>query len=96
MHPGLAAACLPWLHAKQISVYLGDCIEYLPSGFDRLPFRLHKIGIAAMGLVLVDNCRLDELVATCRATRQYDFLLVIGPLRLKGATGSPVNPLCIL
>ena len=50
-----------------------------------------------MGLVLVDNCRLDELVAYSRASRQVpDFLLVIGPLRLKGATGSPVNPLCIL
>ena len=96
VHPGLGAACLPWLHAKQISAYLGDCIEYLPSGYDRLPFPLHQIGIAAMGLVLVDNCRLDELVGHCRESRQYDFLLVIGPLRLKGATGSPVNPLCIL
>jgi kynurenine formamidase len=96
VHPGLGAACLPWLHAKQVSVYLGDCIEYLPSGYGRLPFPLHQIGIAAMGLILVDNCRLDELVAHCRATRQYDFLLTIGPLRLKGATGSPVNPLCLL
>jgi kynurenine formamidase len=96
VHPGLGAACLPWLHAKEISVYLGDCIEYLPSGYDRLPFPLHQIGIASMGLVLVDNCRLDDLVARCRAGRHYDFLLVIGPLRLKGATGSPVNPLCVL
>ena len=96
VHPGLGASCLPWLHEKQISVYLGDCIEYLPSGYDRLPFPLHQIGIAAMGLVLVDNCRLDELVAHSRASRQYDFLLAIGPLPLKGATGSPVNPLCIL
>jgi kynurenine formamidase len=96
VHPGLGAACLPWLHAKQVSVYLGDCIEYLPSGYDRLAFPLHQIGIAAMGLVLVDNCRLDDLVARCRANNQYDFLLVIGPLRLKGATGSPVNPLCLL
>lgn len=96
VHPGLGAACLPWLHEKEISVYLGDCIEYLPSGYDRLPFPLHQIGIAAMGLVLVDNCRLDELVAHCRANRQYDFLLAIGPLRLKGATGSPVNPLCLM
>jgi kynurenine formamidase len=96
VHPGLGAACLPWLHEKQVSVYLGDCIDYLPSGYDRLPFPLHQIGIAAMGLVLVDNCRLDELVAHCRANNQYDFLLAIGPLRLKGATGSPVNPLCLL
>jgi kynurenine formamidase len=49
-----------------------------------------------MGLVLVDNCRLDELVAHSRASGQYDFLLVISPLQLKGATGSPVNPLCIV
>jgi kynurenine formamidase len=96
VHPGLGAACLPWLHEKEISVYLGDCIDYLPSGYDRLAFPLHQIGIAAMGLVLVDNCRLDDLVAHCRANRQYDFLITIGPLRLKGATGSPVNPLCLM
>jgi kynurenine formamidase len=96
VHAGLGAACLPWLHDKQVSVYLGDCIDYLPSGYDRLPFPLHQIGIAAMGLVLVDNCRLDDLVAHCRANRQYDFMLTIGPLRLKGATGSPVNPLCLV
>jgi kynurenine formamidase len=96
VHPGLGASSLPWLHAKQISVYLGDCIEYLPSGYDRLPFPLHQIGIAGMGLVLVDNCRLDDLVAHSRARGQYDFLLSIGPLRLKGATGAPVNPLCLL
>jgi hypothetical protein len=36
-----------------------------------------------MGLVLVDNCRLDELVAHSRASGQYDFLPAGGSSKIK-------------
>lgn len=57
------------------------------------PVVLHQIGIPAMGLVLLDYCRVEELAAACRELDRYEFLFVAAPLALPGGTGSPVNPL---
>ncbi len=74
----------------------------LPPGDDpespastRFPLVLHQIGIPAMGLVLLDHCRVEELAAVCRGLGRYEFLFVAAPLALPGGTGSPVNPLAI-
>lgn len=92
---GLMAECMPWLHEREVAVYAGDCIERIPPTYKSLPGPLHQIGLAAMGLSLLDNVELEELTATCRDLGRYEFLLVYAPLRIPGGTGSPVNPLCI-
>ncbi len=61
----------------------------------RFPLPLHQIGIAAMGLVLLDFCRVEQLAQTCRELGRYEFLFVAAPLPVQGGTGSPVNPLAI-
>lgn len=61
----------------------------------RYPLPLHQIGIAAMGLVLLDFCRVEELARACRELRRYEFLFVAAALPIQGGTGSPVNPLAI-
>ena len=61
----------------------------------RFPLPLHQIGIAAMGLVLLDFCLVEQLARTCRELRRYEFLFVAAPLPVQGGTGSPVNPLAI-
>lgn len=61
----------------------------------RFPLPLHQIGIAAMGLVLLDFCLVEELAQTCRELRRFEFLFVAAPLPVQGGTGSPVNPLAI-
>ena len=61
----------------------------------RFPLPLHQIGIAAMGLVLLDFCRVEELASTCRELERYEFLFVAAALPIQGGTGSPVNPLAI-
>lgn len=60
------------------------------------PLPMHQIGLAAMGLVLLDHCRVEELAKTCRRLGRYEFLFVAAPLPLRRGTGSPVNPLAIL
>ena len=92
---GLDADCLPWLHEREAAVYSGDCVERIPYPSAAVPLPLHQIGLAAMGLVLLDCPRLTELVAACADTGRNEFLLTVAPLRLPGATGSPVNPLCV-
>jgi kynurenine formamidase len=92
---GLDAGCLPWLHEREVAVYSGDCVERIPYPSQAVPLPLHQIGLVAMGLVLLDCPRLAELVAACEDTGRHEFLLTVAPLRLPGATGSPVNPLCV-
>jgi hypothetical protein len=67
-----------------------------PSGYAGLRSPVHGIGIAAMGLWLLDNCDLEELAAACARLGRWEFCLVVAPLVLDGTSGSPVNPLALL
>jgi kynurenine formamidase len=95
MRAGLDGDCLPWLHDREVAVYSGDCVERIPYPSKAVPLPLHQVGLVAMGLVLLDCPRLADLVVACSDTGRNEFLLTVAPLRLPGATGSPVNPLCV-
>jgi kynurenine formamidase len=49
-----------------------------------------------MGLHLIDNVRLDTLLAACREAQRYAFFFTASPLRIPGGTGSPINPVAVL
>jgi kynurenine formamidase len=88
---GLEAVC--WLHERDVAVYAGDCVERLPISDQVLGLPLHQIGIAAMGLTLLDWPRLTDLLDACQQFGRSEFLLTVAPLRIRGGTGSPVNPI---
>ena len=92
---GLLPQCLPWLHEREVAVYGGDCIEQLPSGYPRIPAPLHMVGLVAMGLVMLDNPAVEDLVRAVAEEGRSTFLLTCAPLPIPGATGSPVNPLAV-
>jgi len=92
---GLDADCVRWLHEREVSVYSGDCVEKMPYPSDRVPLPLHQVGLVAMGLCLLDCPKMTELVRVCRSVDRSEFLLTCAPLDFVGATGLPVNPLCI-
>lgn len=92
---GLHASVLPWLRDRDIAVFLGDCTERLPPEPSAIPLPLHQIGIVAMGLCLIDGALTSRLVATCAQLARYEFLFCCTVPELPGATGFPVNPLCI-
>ena len=46
-----------------------------------------------MGLALLDWPRLTDLLAACARYDRAEFLLTVAPLRMRSATGSPVNPI---
>jgi len=56
---------------------------------------VHAVGIAAMGLWLIDNCDLEALRDTCERLGRWTFQFVLSPLRVVGGTGSPANPLAV-
>jgi len=88
---GLSPECLRWIHHKQVAVFGGDCVGSIP-GPDVMPFPLHQIGLARMGLVLVHALALEELASR----RPSPFLFVCAPMQIPGGTGAPANPLAIL
>jgi kynurenine formamidase len=92
---GLMAECLPWLHEREVAVFSGDCIERLPQPYSRIHMPLHMVGLVAMGLAILDATELEELRSVCRELNRYEFMVTCAPLRLRGGTGSPVNPICV-
>jgi kynurenine formamidase len=92
---GLDLSSVLWLHQNDISVYAGDCIEKLPASNGRVKLPLHQIGLASMGLVILDCPSLTDLADVCDELARSSFLLVVAPLRIPGATGSPANPIAV-
>jgi kynurenine formamidase len=95
---GLHAECLPWLHERGVALLGGDGIsDPMPGvGIHEWPFPIHQIGITRIGLMLIDNLRLDDLLDACARAERWEFLLTVGPLRIPGGTGCPVNPIAVL
>lgn len=94
--PGLHAGCLPWLHERAIAVLGSDAAnDVLPSGYRGLALPIHTVGMVAMGLWLIDKLWLEDLARACAAARRWEFFFLAAPLRLKRATGSPVNPIAV-
>lgn len=56
---------------------------------------LHARLIRDLGVLFLEGLDLKSVANMCREREQYQFCLVIAPLKLEGATGSPVNPLAI-
>jgi kynurenine formamidase len=96
--PGWGAACLPWLYEREVAVIGSETSnEVMPNDYPALGRHpIHSVGIAAMGLWLIDNCKLDDLVAACAEYDTSTFLLTLAPLGIRGATGSPINPIALL
>lgn len=92
---GLGIDCLPWLHRREVALFGGDCVEQLPSGDAQYAHPLHSVGLARMGLVLVDHIAVETLAEACIDEKRWEFFFGVAPLRIPRATGSVVNPLCI-
>jgi kynurenine formamidase len=95
---GLHADCLPWLQEREVAVLGSDGIsDPMPFvGTPQWPFPVHQIGIAGMGLPLIDNMALAPLAERCAAAGRWEFLFTMAPLRITRGTGCPVNPVAVL
>jgi kynurenine formamidase len=95
---GLHAACLPYLRERDVAVLGSDCIQDVqPSGFDTFDlFRpIHAVALVAMGLWLIDNVELTELVATCASEQRWEFFFSMLPWRFVGVTACATNPVAV-
>ncbi len=95
---GLHAACLPWLRDRRIAVLSSDSDSdaHPPvPGFERWTEPVHMVGIAYLGLTLIDQTDLDAFAAACSDENRWTFFVTASPWRFKGATGAAVNPLAL-
>src|SRR5439155_21524697 len=71
---GFQAACLPWLHERQVAVLASDVAQDpTPTGYRTVHMPIHMVGIVAMGLWLIDNCQLEDLAAACERVGRWEF-----------------------
>lgn len=95
--PGLHVACMPLLHERGVALVASDAShDVQPSGYDWVGMPVHKVGLVAMGLCLMDSCQFEDLLAQCQRLNRWEFMFVVAPLRFRYATGSPTTPLAIL
>lgn len=100
---GVHASVLEFLWETKASMLVWDMLEAptadqgLANPIDiPVAVHVHCIAIPYMGLPLLDNAQLDPLAEACARSGRYEFMLVVAPLVIPGATGSPVNPIAVL
>lgn len=88
--PGVGRACGEWAVERGVVAWGMDNF-----GIDAIPFEtpgealpIHIEMLLKKGIRLLENLDLDELAQD----RVYEFCLVVAPLKIRGATGSPIRP----
>ncbi len=91
--PGLGMAAAQWLVDKKIVMVGSDswATEVVPHEDPDRQFVVHQLLLTRNGIYNLENLDLEELAKE----RVYEFAFIFAPLRLKGATGSPGNPIAV-
>lgn len=91
---GLAPSTMEWLHRRDAAFLVSDCAhDALPAPVEGVDFPIHVLAIVAMGMPLADQCNLEDVAREARKLNRHTFLLTLAPERIKGGTGSLVNPI---
>ncbi len=91
--PGIGVAAAEWLAQQDVMLLGSDNfpVEVAPNPDKNLSLPVHQIALAVNGIFLLENLKLDELVAK----RAYEFAFIVQPLKIKGGTGSTVAPVAV-
>ena len=93
--PGVAEAGSYWLADHQPRAVGADTggFELLPPSADvRTPLPAHRIFLYERGINMIENVELEELASD----ELYEFVVVVAPMPLEGATAGPVRPLALV
>jgi kynurenine formamidase len=92
-NPGIGVAASEW-RARQGPILVGadtSTVEVNPNPDRELSLPTHQIMLVVNGIHLLENMKLDELVAK----RVHEFAFVVEPLKIQGGTGSTVAPIAM-
>jgi kynurenine formamidase len=93
MEPGIGLDAGRYLVEQQIVMAGADNwgIEVVPNPDKSLAFPVHQLFLTKNGIYNLENLVTEDLARD----KVYEFAFIFTPLRLKGATGSPGNPIAI-
>lgn len=91
--PGIGLEAARYLAEKQVSLVGADCwgVEVFPNPNSAQVFPAHQELLVRHGIYLHENLNLESL----SAEESWRFAYIFAPLPIKGATGSPGNPLAV-
>ena len=91
--PGLDLAAAKWLSGRGVALVGSDtwATEVVPPRDPERPYEVHQWLLVRHGIYNLENLDLEELARD--GVREFAF--IFAPLRLKGATGSPGNPIAV-
>jgi len=91
--PGIGIGAALWLAEKKIVLTAADSwgVEVVPSENPNHAFPVHQELIVKRGIYNLENLYLSELAKD----RVYEFAFIFAPVKFKGATGSPGNPIAV-
>jgi kynurenine formamidase len=91
--PGIGLAAAQYLVEREVVVVGSDNwgVEVMPNPNSQLSAPVHQLFLARNGIYLHENLATEDLARDAA----YEFAYMFAPLRLKGATGSPGNPVAI-
>ena len=91
---GLDPSAMEWLHKRDAALLVSDAAhDAIPSAVQGVDFPIHVLAIVAMGMPLADQCNLEDIAREAQRLHRYTFLLTLAPERVRGGTGSLVNPI---
>lgn len=92
--PGIGESAAIWLAAHKPRACGGETIafEHIPAGAGHRELPVHRLLLVEKGIHIIETMKLTELAES----KAVEFLFVLSPLNLVGATGSPVRPLAVL
>ena len=93
--PGMTLDAVGWMHDHDVAVYAGDIGDAHPPIDPVVGGALHRVTLPRLGMPLIDVADPAPLAAASAEEGRSTFLFTAAPLRLKAASGVPVNPLAI-
>ena len=93
---GFDNSILPWLKQRDVALIVWETAGYSPQPQGDL-FRnaVHNFVQAILGIHILDRADLETLSQAAASRNRWEFLLMVTPLALPNATGSPVNPVAM-
>ena len=91
--PGIGLAATEWLIERGASLIAADnwAVEVLPNPIPDLSYPVHQLALTKHGVYLFENLIFDQMAADGVFKAAFFF----SPLPIKGATGSPGNPVAV-
>ena len=94
---GVGANACRWIVSRRVSAVSADNLAFSvmhspPAPPLKVTLPGHVLLLVRAGIPIIENLNLEELAAA----KVYEFLFVCLPLKMRGATGSPVRPIAIV